>query len=252
MSKAVIKERAAGHRDQSAMTYPELDLSYPGSFAARAGDLEGVTAPASMSGSEMANVGPASTGDGPGDREGERTAVRGHDRLRALVDQHYAFVWRSVRRLGVAAADADDAAQHVFLVLARKLGAVRPGCEQRYLFQTALRVASDYRRARRRRPDAGDPEPLIDPVDPNEGPFDVLALRAERAMLDRVLDALPLELRAIFILNEFDEMTMAEIANVTGLRPGTVASRLRRARAIFLDKAAKLTGTRSKPEEKSP
>lgn len=183
---------------------------------------------------------------------GEHDAIRGHDRLRALVDEHYSFVWRAVRRLGVAAGDADDAAQQVFLVLARKLAAVRPGCEQRYLFQTALRIASDYRRAKKRRPDAGDGEPLLEAVDPAAGPFDVLALRAERAMLDRVLDALPLDLRAIFILYEFDEMTMAEIADVTGLRPGTVASRLRRARAVFLDKAARLTGALAKPEEESP
>src|SRR5580692_5674838 len=163
---AVIKIARAGHRDRVAMAYPELELPYSRPFAARAGDLECMT--------------------------GEQHAVRSHDRLRTLVDAHYAFVWRSVRRLGVTAADADDAAQHVFLVLARKLDAVRPGCEQRYLFQTALRIASDYRRARRRRPDAGDPEPLIDPVDPAADPFDTVALRAERAMLDRVLDALPL------------------------------------------------------------
>ncbi len=230
------------------MAYPEL--TYPGSFAVRAGDLERMTGPEAMGGPVAA--GPARTGDPVGDASAsDGHAVRGQDRLRALVDEHYAFVWRSVRRLGVSAADADDAAQHVFLVLARKLPSVRPGCEQRYLFQTALRIASDYRRAKRRRPDANE-EPLLEPADPAAGPFDVLALRAEREMLDRVLDALPLDLRAIFILYEFDEMTMAEIANVTGLRPGTVASRLRRARAIFLDKAARLTGTRRTPEENSP
>jgi RNA polymerase sigma-70 factor (ECF subfamily) len=228
------------------MTFPELELSPPLHFAARAGDFE------SMGRVETASLSAAGNGDGESKLAGERNAIRGRDRLRVLVDDHYAFVWRSVRRLGVTAADADDAAQHVFLVLARKLEAVRPGCEQRYLFQTALRIASDYRRSKRRRPDANDAEPLLDPVDPTAGPFDVVALRAERAMLDRVLDALPLELRAVFILYEFDEMTMAEIANVTGLRPGTVASRLRRARAIFLAKAAKLTGTSSGSEENSP
>ncbi|MCL2448544.1 MAG: sigma-70 family RNA polymerase sigma factor [Polyangiaceae bacterium] len=182
---------------------------------------------------------------------GDADAACPSDRLRTLVEVHYAFVWRSVRRLGVAAADADDAAQQVFLVLSRKLRAVRPGCEPRFLFQTALRVASDYRRAKRRRRDANDGTPLPDPVDPAAGPFDVLALRAERAMLDRVLDAMPLELRAVFILRELDEMTTAEVANVTGLRMGTVASRLRRARAIFVDKATELTGGQNKPQGES-
>jgi RNA polymerase sigma-70 factor (ECF subfamily) len=216
----MIKVEPAGHPDHSAMRCPELDLT------------------------------DAVPPDRVRERDGERDAAPA--RLRALVEEHFAFVWRSVRRLGVAAADADDATQQVFLVLARKLRAVRPGCEQRYLFQTALRVASDYRRAKRRRPDASDGAPLPDAVDPAAGPFDVLALRAERALLDRVLDAMPIELRAVFILHEFDEMTMAEIANVTGLRPGTVASRLRRARAIFLDKAAELTRRRGEQEGESP
>jgi RNA polymerase sigma-70 factor (ECF subfamily) len=206
----VIKIEPAGHPDHIAMRCPELDLA------------DAVPPPRIV------------------ESDGEREAECGPARLRALVEEHYPFVWRSVRRLGVAGADADDAAQQVFLVLARKLRTVRPGCEPRYLFQTALRVASDYRRAKRRRPDTSDGTPLPDAVDPAAGPFDVLALRAERAALDRVLDAMPLELRAVFILHEFDEMTMAEIANVAGLRPGTVASRLRRARTIFLEKAAEL------------
>src|SRR5215470_3212415 len=35
-------------------------------------------------------------------------------RLRAMVDACYATVWRALRRLGVAKADAEDAAQEVF------------------------------------------------------------------------------------------------------------------------------------------
>jgi len=33
-----------------------------------------------------------------------------------------------------------------------------------------------------------------------------------------------MELRAVFVLSELEEMTMAEIAAMTGARPGTVAS----------------------------
>jgi RNA polymerase sigma-70 factor (ECF subfamily) len=51
--------------------------------------------------------------------------------------------------------------------------------------------------------------------------------------LDRVLDALPLELRSVFVLFELEGMTSPEIASVAGLPLGTVASRLRRARERF-------------------
>src|SRR5438105_10514602 len=79
------------------------------------------------------------------------TAPRDQARLRALVSDHVDFIWRSLRRLGVLEADLGDAAQQVFLVTARKLDLVRHGSERAFLFQTAVRVASDSRRTRRRR-----------------------------------------------------------------------------------------------------
>ena len=49
-------------------------------------------------------------------------APRAHDageaRLRAMRHEHFEFVWRSVRRLGVPESDADDATQQVFIVAA--------------------------------------------------------------------------------------------------------------------------------------
>jgi RNA polymerase sigma-70 factor (ECF subfamily) len=164
-------------------------------------------------------------------REGDLT--RGSDRLRALVEEHYDFVWRSLRRLGVLPGDVDDAAQQVLLVLSRKLPSVRPGSERRFLFQTVLRVAADQRRSRRRRRELPGGLDAIEPPAPAADAFDLLALRRARERLDRILDEMPLDLRAVFVLFELDEMTMAEIAALTGLRPGTVASRLRRAREIF-------------------
>lgn len=66
-------------------------------------------------------------------------------RLAALVAEHSAFVWRSLVRLGVPRADAEDAVQHVFLVVARRLGDIELGRESAFLFGTALRVASRTR-----------------------------------------------------------------------------------------------------------
>jgi predicted kinase len=53
--------------------------------------------------------------------------------------------------LGLSPADADDGAQEVFLVASRKLSVIAPGAEKRFLFATALRVASTRRRGLRRR-----------------------------------------------------------------------------------------------------
>ena len=162
--------------------------------------------------------------------------VTAEKRLREMVEAHYDFVWRSLRRLGVASGDVDDGAQQVFSTVARKLGSIRSGRERSFLFQTSLRVAADSRRTRRRRREVAEVTEDEQPADHAPSGEDLLDLRRAREHLDRLLDGMSLELRAVFVLFELDEMTMAEIAELLDLPAGTVASRLRRARAEFRQK----------------
>src|SRR5262245_57507465 len=90
-------------------------------------------------------------------------------RLRTLLNEHFDLGWRDLRRLGVPVPDLDDAAQQVFLVVSRKLSSIEPGKERPFLFQTALRVASDARRTVRRRREVIDPT-LLDGIDGSPGP----------------------------------------------------------------------------------
>jgi RNA polymerase sigma-70 factor (ECF subfamily) len=153
-------------------------------------------------------------------------------RLRSMIETFFDFIWRSLRRLGVAEADADDATQQVFLVASRKLARVTPGAERSFLFGIALRVASDARRTRRRRREV-DEAALPEQIDEGPSPDErVDSLRA-RALLDQILDEMPLDLGAVFVLFEIEELGSREIASMLGLPVGTVASRLRRAREEF-------------------
>jgi RNA polymerase sigma-70 factor (ECF subfamily) len=152
-------------------------------------------------------------------------------RLRQLVEGQYDFIWRSLRRLGVPEVDADDCAQQVFLVASRKLDDIVVGCERPFLFSTALRVASDARRTRSRRREVF--EDVDEPRDSAPNPEQIAEQKRARALLDEVLDSLPMELRAVFVLFELEELPSAEIAEVLALPIGTVASRLRRAREEF-------------------
>jgi len=167
--------------------------------------------------------------EGTGGRAAEVSAA---GRLESLVDLHYAFIWRSLRRLGIPRGDVDDAVQKVFLTASRKLASVRIGSEKSFLFQTALRVASDARRTVRRRREVSA-DPAQEPESPLPDAERVLELRRARETLDAILDAMPMDLRAVFVLFELDEMPIADIAALLGIPEGTASSRLRRARAEF-------------------
>lgn len=153
-------------------------------------------------------------------------------RLRSLIAAEFDFVWRSLRRLGVRDGDADDAAQRVFLITSKKLDQVAAGSERSFLFGVALRVAGHARRGyeRRRESEHDEVSALLDGA---PSPEEALDERRARAVADALLDEMPMELRAVFVLFEVEEMTMAQIAELLGLPPGTVASRLRRAREDF-------------------
>jgi RNA polymerase sigma-70 factor (ECF subfamily) len=64
-------------------------------------------------------------------------------------------------------------------------------------------------------------------------------------MLDRALEAMPMDLRKVFVLFDLEELTTTEVANVLRLPRGTVASRLRRAREVFRATVLRMSTPRS-------
>ncbi len=161
-----------------------------------------------------------------------QAATADEARVRASVEAHSAAVWRVLRRNGVPAAEAEDAVQRVFVVLSRKLGSVEDGSELPFVLRTATLIASEVRRTIRRRHESDESVPDV-PVPLAMLPDEVCAQREAVEQLDGVLDAMEESLRAVFVLYELEEMTMASISETLELAPGTVASRLRRARARF-------------------
>ena len=161
-------------------------------------------------------------------------------RLRAAFDQHFDYVWRLLRRLGIHEASVDDAAQQVFLTFSAKLTLVVHGKERAFLTGTAYRVASNQRRGERRSYEHADETPIARAVDPAPSPEELIDASRKRVWLDRTLDGLPLDLRAVLVLFELEDLTAPEIAKLLDLPVGTVASRLRRARQLFLEAAEEL------------
>jgi RNA polymerase sigma-70 factor (ECF subfamily) len=180
---------------------------------------------------------PTGTADAADPRRG---AIARDDRLKAIVAQHYAFLWRLLRRLGVAQADVEDAAQRCLWVIAQRLDDVPAEKEKSFLFGVALRVARAAHRQGAGRP-AIDDERILDHL-PADGPGadEALDERRARALLDALLESMPLDLRTVFVLYEIEELTMSEIAAALEIPTGTAASRLRRARETFEALSTKL------------
>ena len=154
---------------------------------------------------------------------------------------YFPFVWRSLRRLGIREEDAADAAQEVFIVVHRKLPEFAGRSKlTTWLYGVCFRVASERRRAGPR-PALGEQEAASfvgRPADPGAS--------AERnqglAVLERVLERIPDEQRAVFCLFELEGMTGEEVAESLEIPLGTAYSRLRLARAAFSAAAAELVG----------
>jgi RNA polymerase sigma-70 factor (ECF subfamily) len=162
-------------------------------------------------------------------------------RLRGTMDAYYEAVWRFLRRLGLLSADIDDAAQKVFLVFASRLVSIEVGAERSFLFASAVRIASDVRRKRARsRELLAEEGQTFDAEDPTPSVEQSIDDQRLRRWLDEVLDTLSEEHRAVLVLVDIEEQTMAEAAVVLGIPAGTVASRLRRSRELFEESASAL------------
>jgi RNA polymerase sigma-70 factor (ECF subfamily) len=155
-----------------------------------------------------------------------------HARVEAALERHLALVWRVLRRAGLGPADADDAVQDVFWVLAQRIDRVPQRAERSFLVTTALRVAADRRRSAWHRsvtepldPEAWDPD--------TPAPDEVVLRRQGLRLLDQALESLEPADREVFLLVELEEMSRTEAAEILETPPGTVASRLRRAREAF-------------------
>ena len=160
----------------------------------------------------------------------EGVRVRTDAAVHALVNQYYDFVWRSLRRLGMHPGDVEDAAQEVFLSVSKRFTDIVPGCEKGFLYRTAVNHARHAHRVRFRRREVqfdGAHEELLTAPAPDE----LVDKERARALLFRLLDVLDFDERTVFVLYELEELTMAEAAEFLEVPLGTVASRLRRARA---------------------
>lgn len=142
-----------------------------------------------------------------------------------VYEEHFDFVWRSLRLLGVPDAAAEDAAQDTFSVVLRQLSQFEGRSALRtWIFGILQRVAANYRRSRARKLDA-----LSEFTEaPSHEPSPLAHVEARRAATSiecfcRDLDP---ERRAVFVLGLLEGTPAAEIASLLGIPTNTVYSRV--------------------------
>lgn len=147
-----------------------------------------------------------------------------------LLARHGQTVWAVCRRTTRTEADAEDAFQATFLVLARRAARVRKAASVgSWLYGVASRIG---RKARARADRAPDPARLTSPS-PALPPDAGLSWSEVRAALDEELAQLSDDLRAVVLLCYFQGLTQDETAAQLGWTARAVKARVARARALL-------------------
>lgn len=174
----------------------------------------------------------------PGLAKEEEAAAR-ENSFTLLVERQSRFVFRIAFSILRNVQDSEDVTQETFLKLYRSRAWERPDNEKAFLARTTWRIAVDHLRKRKNgSSDASDSEVPCGLASPEQA-----ALEGERdAIVHRLIDALPEELRQPLALSTVDELTSLEIAGILGLPEGTVRTRLMRARQLIRRKLAAWKG----------
>jgi RNA polymerase sigma-70 factor, ECF subfamily len=152
--------------------------------------------------------------------------------FRGIFEEHFDYVWNTLRHLGARQADLEDLTHEVFLRVHERLDeydrarAMRP-----WLFAFAFRVASGHRRLARHRLEVLGASP--EPEDESMPADEALSRREDGALARAALEAIEMDRRAVFVLHELDEVPIPEVAQALGIPTATAYSRLRLAREDF-------------------
>ena len=148
-----------------------------------------------------------------------------------LFERYARFVGRFIVRMGVSRADVDDLLQEVFLV-AHRHGGYQPGPAKptTYLASIAVKLVKTERRKRQVRSFVEANDDQVQAAAAEGDPEQDATERQGLIELQRALDALDADKRAVFVLAELQGETVVSIAAGLGIPVDTAYSRLRAAR----------------------
>lgn len=185
-----------------------------------------------------------------GSERGRSRDARIRDAVTILVREHSRLVYRIAYAVLRNQHDAEDATQETFLRVlkyASKLDTVEE--PKTWLARIAWRVAVDRTKARGRRQEIALDDPEKDGIEVESteaSAAEQLAAKQIGGALQKLIAALPSNLREPLILSTIEEMSPSEVAKTLGISEAAVRSRVFRARQILKEKLAQATSVQSR------
>jgi RNA polymerase sigma-70 factor (ECF subfamily) len=158
------------------------------------------------------------------------SAVGRDERFEELVGRQARFMFQVAFGLLRNRQDAEDAVQEAFLKLYRGEAWQQMENEKGFLARTVWRVALDHLPKPAERMSDVEEMQLAAVGGIGASPEQSAVDEDERAILRRLIDGLPEELRQPLVLSSVEEMTSREVAAAMGIPEGTVRTRVMRAR----------------------
>jgi RNA polymerase sigma-70 factor (ECF subfamily) len=159
-------------------------------------------------------------------RDGEREAGD------ALVERYFDPICRFFRsKVGPNLTEVEDLIQRTFLDCAESVDRIEASSFKAYLFAVARNRLYDHLRRTHRRPIAELSATSI--ADLGTTPSQAVARNQEQALVIEALKTLPLDFQITLELKYWEQLSDPEIAEVLGVAPNTVRSRLARGRNLL-------------------
>ena len=152
------------------------------------------------------------------------------DAFAFLVETYETSIYRLALRMCGNAHDAEEVAQEAFVAAWKGLPSFRGESKfSSWLYQLTTNAAIDFLRREKRHRAATPLEDEMEPVSPDT-PQQAVEEDEVRHALQQALDSLTPEHREIFLLRQMRQLSYEEIGRLLDLEPGTVKSRLSRAK----------------------